>query len=467
VGQYSIGLNRPDLQVLGSAQFAALGTSGFAALSTANLSYLSNAAVSVITTSQLRALSTSRLDALGTSQFAALSGAQVSALSTAQIAGLETVDFKVLSSAAIAALSNAQIAALTTGLVVAISTAQMGYLRTDQVRALSTAQIRALQTMDLKVMSTRQIASLSTSQLSALSTAQISAFSKAQKSVAMTASGGKVTPIVLDLNGDGVQTLSLSHNTAFDIMAMGQKIKTGWVSASDGLLAMDRNHDGLINDGSELFGSATRLADGSSAQDGYQALAQLDSNHDGRIDKEDTAFGALGVWVDANSDAVSQSAEIHTLASLGIASLSLKTTAGDALNQGNILGLNSSYQSSDGISHAAADVWFAVAPADSLAPKVGALTQAIGAFDAGSAAAASPTGKAPSAGSSENAALASPVLSLVQAMQSFNALSGRGASATTELRYSAPPSAQLALLEPGNQRQADSMGFLGNSGAAR
>ena len=232
------------------------------------------------------------------------------------------------------------------------------------------------------------------------------------------------------------------------------------------MLAMDRNHDGRINDGSELFGSATRLADGTKARDGYQALAQLDSNHDGRIDKEDTAFGALDVWVDANSDGISQSGELHSLAALGIASLSLKTSQGDAVNQGNIVGLNSSYQSSDGSSHAAADVWFAVAPAESLAPRVGALTQAIGAFDAGSAAAASPTGKAPSAGSSENAALASPVLSLVQAMQSFNALSDPGAFATTALRYSAPPSAQLALLEPSNQRQVDPMGFLGTSGAS-
>jgi len=333
------------------------------------------------------------------------------------------------------------------------------------LRALSTAQMRALETRDLQSMSTRQIASLSTSQLSALSTAQISAFSTAQKAAAMTASGGKVTPIILDLNGDGVQTLSLSQGVRFDIMAMGEKIKTGWVSAADGLLAMDRNHDGLINDGSELFGSATRLADGSSAEDGYQALAQLDSNHDGRIDKEDTAFGALGVWVDANSDAVSQSAEIHTLASLGIASLSLKTTAGDALNQGNILGLNSSYQSSDGTSHAAADVWFAVAPADSLAPKVGALTQAIGAFDAVGAAAVSPTGTGQRGDGCQNAALAIPVASLVQAIQSFSALNGLGATANEELRYSVPPSAQLAMLDPCTGNNQNLMGFLASSGS--
>jgi hypothetical protein len=247
-------------------------------------------------------------------------------------------------------------------------------------------------------------------------------------------------------------------------MAMGQKVKTGWVSASDGLLALDRNHDGLINDGAELFGSATRLSDGSSAQDGYQALSQLDSNHDGRIDKEDAEFGALDVWVDTNSDAVSQSSEIHTLASLGIRSLSLKTTAGDALNQGNILGLNSTYQTSDGSTHAASDVWFAVAPADRLAPKVSALTQEIGTFASSAAASAN---QAPTADILKITAPTNSVAGLVQAMQSYSHLGVLGVPTNEGLRYSVGPSAQLAMLAPTNSDKANFMGILASSGPMR
>ena len=329
------------------------------------------------------------------------------------------------------------------------------------MRVLRTSQIRALQTLDLKVMSTQQIASMGTSQLNALSTAQISALSAEQKTAAMGASNGRVTPIVLDLNGDGVQTLSLSQNIAFDIMASGHKVKTGWVSTSDGLLAMDRNHDGLINDGSELFGSATRLADGGRAQDGYQALAQLDSNDDGMIDKSDAAFSALGVWVDANSDGITQSGEMHTMASLGIVSLSLKATEGDTLNEGNLLGLNATYQSSDGTIHAASDVWFAVAPADSLAHKVSAIMQAISAFDVSATA---PSSNGSNGDLGRDAPMTCAVAGLVQAMQRFSALNSLDAPAATELRYSVAPGAQLAMLAEINSNNANLLGFLASPG---
>jgi hypothetical protein len=196
------------------------------------------------------------------------------------------------------------------------------------------------------------------------------------------------TPIVLDLNGDGVKTLAVDAGVRFDLLADGQALQTGWVSAQDGLLVRDRNADGTINNGAELFGSSTVLADGSRANDGYQALAELDSNHDGVISQADTAYGELGVWVDGNSDGLSQSAEIHSLSEMGITQVSTQTTTGGGVDKGNILGLTSSYQTSDGASHAAADVWFQTAPAagtglaGGLSGQVSGLAQAIGAFDA-------------------------------------------------------------------------------------
>ncbi|OGB32562.1 MAG: hypothetical protein A3F78_11155 [Burkholderiales bacterium RIFCSPLOWO2_12_FULL_61_40] len=166
------------------------------------------------------------------------------------------------------------------------------------------------------------------------------------------------TPIILDLNGDGVKTLGVGSGVKFDLFADGDSVKTGWVSSGDGLLVLDRNHDGQINDGAELFGSSTKLASGDKAADGYMALRELDSNQDGMISDEDAVFDELRVWVDSNSDGVSGDGEIKTLASLGITKISTQATVGTGTDNGNLVGLTSSYETSDGATHAAADVWF-------------------------------------------------------------------------------------------------------------
>jgi hypothetical protein len=102
------------------------------------------------------------------------------------------------------------------------------------------------------------------------------------------------------------------------------------------------------------------LANGTKAPDGYAALSELDSNKDGVINQADEAFAKLGVWIDSNSDGHSGSGEIKTLAELGIKQLSLQVTAGDVVDHGNLLGLTSTFETVDGVTHAAADVWFSI-----------------------------------------------------------------------------------------------------------
>jgi hypothetical protein len=209
---------------------------------------------------------------------------------------------------------------------------------------------------------------------------------------------GTITPIVLDLNGDGVRTLSMAAGVQFDIAANGAAAHTGWVSKTDGLLVMDRNADGAINDGSELFGSSTTLLDGTRAADGYAALSELDTNHDGVVSSTDAGFAKLQVWVDSNSDGVSTAGELRSLAELGISNISVLAERNISKDNGNIVGLTSSYQTTDGASHAAADVWFMTdaakpsavptlesSPTD-LSTKVSDLVQAMGQFDGGAAA---------------------------------------------------------------------------------
>ena len=134
----------------------------------------------------------------------------------------------------------------------------------------------------------------------------------------------------------------------------------------------DRNHDGVINDGTELYGAATLRADGTRAGNGYAAMALEDSNHDGKLNASDAHWKDLQLWVDANHDGKTDAGELHGLAEFGITELDLTAKVGSDIQNGNLIGLVSSFTKSDGSQHALADVWFAkdVAPqqADKAAP---------------------------------------------------------------------------------------------------
>ena len=106
-------------------------------------------------------------------------------------------------------------------------------------------------------------------------------------------------PILLDLDGDGVETVGLSANIYFDHDADGVLTKTGWVGKDDALLVWDRNANGRIDTGAELFGDFTALPNGALAPNGFAALAALDANSDGMLDARDPAFAELRLWRDA------------------------------------------------------------------------------------------------------------------------------------------------------------------------
>ena len=168
-----------------------------------------------------------------------------------------------------------------------------------------------------------------------------------------------VSPMVLDLDGNGVSTLSAREGVNFDLNATGSTANQyGWVGGNDGLLVRDINQDGTINDGRELFGSATVLSNGQRAGDGYTAMLDLDANQDHKLTAADAAFKELQVWVDADHDGQTDTGELKTLADLGIVELDLNAQRSTATDNGNLLGLVSSYTTNDGNSHAMADVWF-------------------------------------------------------------------------------------------------------------
>ena len=131
------------------------------------------------------------------------------------------------------------------------------------------------------------------------------------------------TPLVIDLNGNGVQTLADSFGVSFDFDGKGTQSQTGWVHPDDGLLVWDKNKDGLINHGEELFGDNSLLNNHTKAKDGFSALAEFDSNGDGIVDKTDSLWSELKVWQDKNSDGLSQPHELMALDKLGIQSIEL------------------------------------------------------------------------------------------------------------------------------------------------
>lgn len=139
---------------------------------------------------------------------------------------------------------------------------------------------------------------------------------------------GMGCPILMDLENDGIRLTGLDDPVWFDIDADGALDLMSWTNRSEGILALDRNGNGAIDDGGELFGNHTLLADGTKALNGYLALAELDAwifggNADGEIDSADAAFSSLRMWVDRNHDGTSQPAELYSLAETGIRRLAL------------------------------------------------------------------------------------------------------------------------------------------------
>jgi hypothetical protein len=167
------------------------------------------------------------------------------------------------------------------------------------------------------------------------------------------------TPIILDLDRDGVETTNITDGAYFDHDKNGFAEQTGWASPDDGALVWDRNNDGIINDGGELFGNETVLQNGSLASNGFEALAEWDENADGKIDSNDTVWSQLKVWQDYDGDGYSAADELYTLDELGIQSINTGYTDSSYVDaNGNEHRQVGSFTWSDETTSTATDVWF-------------------------------------------------------------------------------------------------------------
>lgn len=148
------------------------------------------------------------------------------------------------------------------------------------------------------------------------------------------------SPLVLDLDGDGrILTTGWEYGVEFDINGDGTPESIGWLAkdSGDGFLWIDLNLNGTVDDGGELFGSSTLLPDGEFAEHGFQALAVYDApefggDGDGVISKRDLIWQRLRIWVDQNSDGVSQPRESRPLGAHGVVAIGLEHRTLDRLD---------------------------------------------------------------------------------------------------------------------------------------
>ena len=183
----------------------------------------------------------------------------------------------------------------------------------------------------------------------------------------MTPASTKTSPIVIDLNGDGIKTISRKNGkTYFDLDNNKFAENTSWIDENDGILINKTLITNSITNGSELFGNHTLLRDGSLANNGFEALKEFDENKDGVINELDTlAYENLAIWQDANQNAKLDDNELKSLKELGIKEINLNYTNSNFIDEnGNEHRQTSNITFTNGNKATISDVWLDTFTAD-------------------------------------------------------------------------------------------------------
>ena len=173
-------------------------------------------------------------------------------------------------------------------------------------------------------------------------------------------------PIIIDLNKNKITSTKLNNTTYFDHDNNNFKEATSWIDKGDAFLALDKNSNGLIDNGNELFGnhtiSNTRFGEQEANKDtsinGYEALKAYDLNGDNVIDSKDEIYDKLLLWKDSNQNAITDKGELIKLKDSGIVSIDLNYKNTNTDEKGNTIKQSSTVTFEDGTTTIANDVWF-------------------------------------------------------------------------------------------------------------
>ena len=182
------------------------------------------------------------------------------------------------------------------------------------------------------------------------------------------------SPLVLDLDGDGIELVDLKDSVAFfDIDNDGLKERLSWIASDDGILALDSNGDGEINDANELFGygetysargiGLTSDLTGPSRLDirytsGFEKLGTFDQNEDGVINDQDAVFSELRVWRDLNGNGISTNDELFSLSDVGVSSISLEAATVRENIGDSFITDKGQFETTNGDNLEISDLWF-------------------------------------------------------------------------------------------------------------
>ena len=172
-------------------------------------------------------------------------------------------------------------------------------------------------------------------------------------------------PIAIDLDGDGITYLGLDEGVVFTDQATGESVNSAWVGPEDGMLVIDANNSGTVDESREYV--FTEWSD--TAQTDMEAVAEVfDTNKDGVLDAQDEQWDQFAVWQDADSDGVTDEGELVPLSELGVESISLTynedSVSGTAADGDVIVHGQSTVTFTDGSTTIAEDVSFAISAGD-------------------------------------------------------------------------------------------------------
>ena len=174
-------------------------------------------------------------------------------------------------------------------------------------------------------------------------------------------------PIAVDLDGDGVEYINIDSGVVFTDQATGESVSTAWVAPDDGMLVIDANNSGTVDETREYV--FTEWSE--TAETDLQAVAEVfDTNQDGVLDAQDEQWDQFAIWQDADSDGVTDEGELVPLSELGIESISLTynedSESGTAADGDVVIHGQSTVTFTDGSTTIAEDASFVVSAGDVL-----------------------------------------------------------------------------------------------------